>query len=217
MTLPEHREKVVRLISGGILTDENVYDDLYIDSIINDGRAYVLRQDYIKNKRWSPSATQVFYPEYEEYYQNTVRTTRFNIPTSFIQANSSSSGLVYFGSSTDEVFKVNNFWTIKSDNELSDFLNSERMSPATGKYIGVMFQGLTVKVVSKESMVKYPKMVAVFDTPSALPDYNVQKDQYPLSGDLSDVMYDIIEKGTLKTIYTTIPDMTSDSRKTPVK
>src|SRR6187399_2275771 len=101
-TAREHIELVIRQNEGAIYTDENRFDENYVLSILNQARAYILRQDFIKFKRWSPSALQTFYPDYTECYQNSACSTRFQFPTSLIQANSAGDGLVYFGSSSND-------------------------------------------------------------------------------------------------------------------
>lgn len=214
-TLPQHREKVIRLMEGGVKSSETRLDNNYVHSVIHSGRAWVLRQDFIKFKRWSQEAVQQYYPEYEDFFQDSVCYTRFELPTGFIQGNSAGDGLVYFGSSSNKILKTNNFWRIKDRNELSDFLNNSRMTPATGKYIGVMFEGLIATVISKDPF-KNPLMVAVFDDPTALSDYSILKDNYPLSEDMSDPMYAHIYQTIMGVVYSKHPDSPYDSQE-PVK
>ena len=211
MTLPELKERVIRLVSAGIDPDEVRFSDAYIESLIHASRAFVLRQDYLKFRRWSHEATQTFYPDYEEDFQTDVCVTRFMLPTGFIQGNSLADGLVYFGS-TGKIMGANNFRRIKSRSELSDLVKHPRMSPSSGLYNGVMIEGLLVSIFSKESIkVKYPMVVAVFDNPTMLPDYNLKSDNYPLSSDMIDAMEVYIMQSTMATVLAKSPDMISST------
>lgn len=212
-TIKEIAEKVVRLNEGSVSSDESRLDELYTYSVINQARAYVLRQDFLKYKRWSPSALQEFYPDYDATFQNSVCYTRFQLPTGFIQGNSAGDGLVYFGSSSEKVLTTTNFYRIQNRAYLSDFLNNEWMSPAAGRYNGVLIEGDLVTIISKDNIkIKYPLVVAVFDDPTAIPTFNKIVDQYPISGDLEQQMYEIIENGTMKYAYAKLPDSISNTQ-----
>lgn len=210
-TLPEHAERIVRLMSGAIATDESRLDDDYLYSVIHDARAFVLRQDFIKYRRWSPSALQNFYPDYDTYIQDSLCYTRFLLPTPFIQGNAVSDGLVFCGASGEKIFSIRNFWRIKSRNELSDFLKNPTMTPATGRYVGVLTEGLTLTMVSKET-IKYPLVSAVFDNPTLLPTYNLRKDNYPISADLSQLMENYILATTMNPAYSRPVDKLSNTQ-----
>lgn len=211
-TLPEHREKIIRLMEGGVATDENRLDDHYVDSVINDARANVLRTDFVKFRRWSPAAIQPFYPDYSEDLQDSACYTTFLLPTNFIQANDMQDGLVYFGSSSNKIETTRNFRRIKSRSELSDFVKSQTMNPS--RYVGVLIEGLRVTVISK-NRIKEPMITGVFDTPAALPTYNIKADAYPISDDLAQVMYTYILQTTMGVVYSKNPDDISSSSTAP--
>src|SRR5947207_1899378 len=108
-TLPQIKEKVERMLTSGIKTSESKWDPKFLYAEIHDGRAVVLRNDFIKNKRWSPTALQTFYPDYDIDFQDSIHYTRFELPTGFIQGDSRQDGLVYFGSSSDKINTTINF------------------------------------------------------------------------------------------------------------
>lgn len=214
-TIVQHKEKVVRLMEGGVQTTERRLDDGYVYAVINDARAAVLREDFMKTKRWSSDAVQVFYPDYDINYQNSTFYTRFRIPTGFIQGNAANDGLVYFGSNGECVRDAQNFDRIKNRAELMDFMNNSRTdcfeTPA------ILIEGLNVTVYSKENMVEDLYVVGVFDNPLAIPTYNLKKSEYPLSRDMSVRMYEIIEKGTMLRVFSKPADIVEDARETPNK
>ena len=198
-TIVQIKEKVLRLMEGGIKTTNSRLDDGYVYAIINDARAHVLRQDFIKSKRWSSQAVQTFYPEYESYYQNSVCYTRFRLPTAFIQGNSAQDGLVYFGSDTIEILRSQNFDRIKNRAEFNDFLNNSRTNDFS--IPAILIEGLVATVMTKENMAENLMVVGVLDNPLALSTYNIDKDQYPISEDLIPMLYDVILNGTMKVVF----------------
>ncbi len=214
-TLPAHAEKVKRMMEGGVKSSETRLDDQYVYSVVNAGRAWVLRQDFIKFRQWSPQAIQQYFPEYEDYFQNSVCYTRFELPTGFIQSNSGEDGLVYFGAATDKILKTNNFLRVNNSNELSDYLKSPRMLSTLNSNNWILTEGLIATVISK-TVFQNAMMAAVFDEPNLLPDYNLKKDLYPLSNDMSDVMYQHILQTTMGIVYSKHPDSPYDSQE-PVK
>ena len=212
MVLRELRERIIRLVSGGVDPDENRFTDAYVDSLIHAARAFILRQDYLKFKRWSSDAAQVFYPDYEEAFQLDVCVTRFMLPTTFIQGSSLADGLIYFGS-TGNALNADNFRRIKSRSELADILNNAAMTPATGRFNAVMIEGLMATIFSKESIkIKYPMISAVWDDPTALPAFNKDKDEYPLSSDMINLVEQYLFSTTLNMVMPTPPDTISNTQ-----
>lgn len=208
-TIVKHKEKVVRLMEGGIYSDENRLDDLYVYDVINDARAATLREDFLKYRRWSPSALQTFYPDYDVNFQESTVYTTFRIPTGFIQASSLADGLVYFGSDGKCIYDSQNFDRIKNRAELNDFLNNSRTNDFS--IPAILIEGLTVTVLSKENVVQNLQVVGVFDDPTAFSNYNINKDLYPISQDLSVRMYEIVEKGTMLRVFSRPADEISNS------
>ena len=213
-TLRELAEETQRLMEGGIATDESRLDYPYVYSVINDSRANVLRKDFLKFKRWSPQAMQTFYPEYESYYQDSVCYTRFQLPTGFIQANPAQDGLIYIGSLGEKIFEIQSFFRIKNRNELADFMGNPRLNPAKAGYVGVLLEGLVATVIAKENMIENIQVVGVFEDPTMLPDYNINIDQYPISGDLLGALQDDVLKSTMAIVYSKPIDTMSDSKST---
>lgn len=218
MQLKEIKERVMRLVSGGADSDDDsILTDLYLESLIHTGRAFVLRQDFLKSRRWSHEATQIFYPDYEQDFQTDVYVTKFMLPTGFIQGSTLADGLVYFGSSGN-ILSTDNFRRIKNRNELSDFLNSPVMSPKSGRFNSVLIEGLLVTIFSKESIkIKYPFISAVFNDPTALPTYNKDKDEYPLSADMITDVEQYVLKTTLAMVASQEPDILSNSANNPIQ
>lgn len=183
MILTEIQEQLERMLTAGVATSEGRWSRDFLYAEIHKARAVILRNDYIKNKRWSPQALQIYYPDYDVNYQDSVCYTRFQLPTGFIQADARHDGLVYFGSSSNKIFSTRAFRRIKSRVELSDFLNNEITSPANGRYVGVLLEGDIATIISKD-IIKYPAISGVWDDPTKIPTYSILNDPYPVSGDM---------------------------------
>lgn len=178
-TIVERAESLVRLISGGIDTSETKFEQGFLYAKLNEGRAFVLRQDYAKTKRWNPVAIQRYYPEYVKRYQVTGSCyIRFRIP-SVINVEARKDGIIYIGSST----KSETFRRIKSRTELSDFNDHPVMSAQSGLYTAALVTNRDVEIYSK-NIIKYPMVEAIFNEPHLLPDYNIEKDEYPIDDSL---------------------------------
>lgn len=216
MTLKEVKEKVERMLTSGIKTSESKYDAKFLYEEIHNGRALVLRNDYLKNKRWSPTAIQPYYPDYDIDFQDSVCYTRFELPTGFIQADARHDGMVYFGSSSDKIMTTRAFSRIKSRTELSDFLKHPVMSPASGRYVGVLIEGDLATIISKDT-IKNPFISGVWDNPTKLPDYNIGKDQYPLPSDMINLMVTYIYEAFLGRMAESEPDTIANTSDTTMQ
>jgi len=215
-TIQELAERIDRLVSGSISTDEGVFDNDYLYSLVNTGRAFVLRQDFLKFRRWSPQAIQTLYPEFDINFQDSVCYSRFQLPSAFIQANAVQDGLVYCGSSSSKIMTTRNFRRIKSRTELADFLKNPKTTPASGKYVAVLIEGLLMTLISKD-IIKEPMITGVFDTPNALETFNLQRDFYPISEDMIPDMETFILKSTMGMEAAKDADVVSDSADTKMR
>lgn len=204
------------MLTAGVGNSQARWDTDFLYSEIHNGRAVILRNDYIKNKRWSPTAIQPFYPEYDVDFQDSVCYTRFELPTGFIQADTRHDGLVYFGSSSNKIMTTRAFRRIKSRTELSDFLKNAVTSPANGRYVGVLIEGDLATIVSKET-IKYPFISGVWDNPTLLPDYSVAHDSYPLPEDLISLVATYIYQSSLGIMAERNADVIADTQENAVQ
>lgn len=216
MTTIEAIEDLQRLVSGGIATDESKFDPAYMIAKLNQGRAVIARNDFKISKRWNPSLIQYFRPEYDTYFQNNHCTTRFTLPTGFINADERTIGLVYAGSSDDVTsnpYIAANFRRYKSRTEFQDKLKHPRMSATSGLYTGILIEGLTVTLTGLKK-IKTFMVGGVFSDPTALPDFNKNVDEYPISLDLFQLVATYVYQQTLGIESAQVPDTLSDSKQT---
>jgi hypothetical protein len=218
-TLRQFAEKINRAGGGGVETDESKFDWEYLYSEIHSGRAVIARNDFKINRRWNPSLFQFYYPEYSTYFQSGTCFSRFKIPTGFISANPLQTGCAYLGSSNDvdefNPFAAQNFLIIKTRTELNDLLNHQLLSPSKGLYIGALIEGQAVEVYSN-TLIRNLGIGGVWDNPQSLPDFNPEKDQYPISEDLSELVITYLKETTFNQEASTPADVLSDTRQTVV-
>jgi len=216
-TLKQYTEALERAVTGGVKSDESKFDFGYLSDLAHKGRAVVARNDFTQYRRWNPSLIQYYYPVYSTYFQSGTCMSRFKIPTGFISADGMRTGCTYVGSSNDmegaNPLKAQNFRIIKYRAELNDFLNHPLMTPASGNYIGVLIEGLVVEVYGS-SVIKNLAIGGVWDDPTKMPDYNIDKDQYPISEDLLELVTTYIKDAVLNQAAATQSDTISDSKNT---
>ncbi len=78
-----------------------------------------------------------------------------------------------------------------------------------------MLEGLIATVLSQNPF-RNPLVSLVADNPMAFEDYSIEKDEYPISSDLEDMMYQHILQTTMGVVYSKRPDSPYDSQE-PVK
>lgn len=173
----EFAEQLEKKVEGGISRDSSRWSRLYTIGVLNQGRAVIASQQYKLYKTWNPVFIQTFFPEYEYYFQSDTCVTRFHLPSSFVQGDQTSMGVVYAGGDPTEAnLCMQNFRRIRTRTEVNDFLKHPILSPSTGRYIGYLLEGMIMTIFSR---VKTPCIGGVFSSPTSLPDFNVLKDEYP--------------------------------------
>lgn len=175
-------EILERGLSGGIKTDEQKWQRNYLIEQLNSGRGVIARNDYSVNKIWNPSLIQYCYPSFDQYFQENACVTRFTLPSGFISADDQTIGITYAGSNIqNEPLKGQNFRRISSRTALNDFLRNPSLSPENGHYKGYLVEGNTLTIIAQ---VKTPCIGGVFQVPTALEDFNIEKSEYPVNIEL---------------------------------
>ncbi len=211
MILDKIQERVQRLASGGIITDENRWDKPYVVSVIIAARAALIRKLYTgdrytaANKRINNVAYQDFYPEYSTLLQEGTDGcyVMFEVPP-VISLTKNSDGFRYVGSDNSINFK-----RIHDEAELAMLNNLSKFAPADGTYVSYWFDGHFIRIYGQN--VKSPKVSAIFQNPLDIPTYNASIDNFPLAeDDIPELESMIFNARSLKEI-TIVPDSISDS------
>jgi hypothetical protein len=207
MTLPEIRERVIRLPSAGIITDETRADFPYIDSIIHSYRAILIRNLYAKDKRINPSYYQRFECEYSKDYQTERKRVLFKCPET-IPMDSMSDGLRFVGN----IDCSKQYRRIVNRSQLASFDSHRIMKNLNNRYVAYLYDGTQKNIeVFGNAMIEHLFVEGLFKNPTDIHTYNSEIDQYPMpDGDVS-MMEEMILKGVTGVIWSKIPDYLPNS------
>ena len=203
MILPKIIDRVQRIVGGGIVTDENRWDQDYIISVINTFSRQVLRDFYVKNnKRINPVCYQRFYCEYDKNIQEP-GFIKFTLPP-IVSFDEYSDGIRYIGSVTES----NGFRRIRSRARLSSFNNHKVMNVNNGRAQSALYNGndQTIEVYGNV-LLRDCLVEGIFINPLDVPTYNMSVDNYPFNEDLIPVMEDLIYRSQLAIEASTPIDM----------
>lgn len=187
MTLAELIDVTERFLSNsGVRTDESKWDEPYIVNLINRYRGMAITQSFAANKNINPLWIQRYDLVYEEDAQEDACLVKFNMPSVMMLGNTQT-GLIYFGN----VNGICPFRFVKTRMELAMY-NSHRYNNKTKTIRAIYVEGALE--VRNDQMLQNAFIEGVFNIPSDLPTFNVNKDQYPISEDLIPLMHQLMYK-----------------------
>lgn len=204
--LSEISESVVRVDSAGIFTDENRAADYpYIDYLVNNARGIVIAEDWKKNKRIDPGNLQIITLRKVDDIQDSNAYVRFEVPGGVLLLDRENDGFRYVGSQTENL----QYMRARSRGEASVFRH--RVTTFNNpKFVTWLYDGRYIEVYGNTDIEKI-KIEAVFESPLAIPNFNVLYDQYPISNDLIPMVEMYVKKNYMDFIYSKQPDMVSSS------
>lgn len=217
LTFPELIEQCKSLPSGGYITKDSRLKPGQMASIINGGRAYVVRERWKQYGKVPPIYYQKFYPQYDKLAQDedSCYAKFYGVPN-IIALDGRATGLGYIGSSNS----LNLFREVSSKAAMASMLNQ--------RVIGMKRKGLALIGGSGEidiywnTKIKLPELQAVFSDPRQVPLYNYDFDPYPMDiGDIPMMEQFLMNGGPLRYMAATPIDRINDGRDTtappPVK
>lgn len=210
MTLSELRSQVVRLISGGVLTDDTRYDFSDIDAQIHYARANVIANFYAKTKRVSGEWLQTFEATYNKDIQDSNEFVRFAVPRG-IPLDVMRDGFLYVGDTTGNT----SYRRVNSRAELANF-NLHRITRINGERAKFIYSEGEIQVYGN-AMIKELRIDGIFANPTEILTYNIDIDNYPISEDLISALKDFLLKTALSVEASKLPDTISDSKETQIR
>lgn len=207
MTLKELTSQVIRMVSGGILTDESKYDFLDIEADIHYARANVIKDFYSKNKRVSGEWIQTFNAVFDVTSQESNNFVRFVVPRA-IPLDVFRDGFLYVGDTNGNVA----YRRVNSRAELANF-NLHRITKINNNTPKFIYSEGVIELYGN-TMIKELRIDGIFANPSEIPTYNQDIDNYPLSEDLISPLKDFLLKTSLSIEAQKKPDTISDSIET---
>jgi len=205
MILKDLVSQVIRLVSGGILTDETRYDFLDIEAKIHYARANVIQNFFAKTKRISGEWLQTYNATYDLASQESNEFVRFVVPRT-IPLDVFRDGFVYVGDTTGNVA----YRRINNRAELANF-NLHRITKIKSDIPKFIYSEGVIEVYGNNAMTKELRIDGIFANPTELPLYNQDIDNYPLSEDLISAVKDFLLKTSLGVEQQKKPDVISDS------
>ena len=192
---------------GALFNDATRFDSQYVYSIINSYRAALIAERYRKEHTINPVCYQKFYPEFEKDLQ-IPENVRFRCPNTINILNED--GFRFLGTVDCSIA----FRRIKNRSELSTVNKHSIMK--LRRVPVVLYDGNTelLEVYGNKDL-KEMLVELIAAEPHAVPTFNFETDQYPLSEDDVPLLEDMIFKANIIASLRTPPDYLQDRITTP--
>lgn len=185
MTLQEIIDIFIRIPSGGVLTQENRYDDLFIESAVHRVRSTAIFAYWQKTKRINPIWTQQFVPVFNEALQeDDLCKVIFPCPAP-VNLDEQMDGFLYIGTEDGNC----PYRKVVSRAELAN-ANKHRSIKITKDIVKVLYSDGNLEVYGNTDLKKI-RVDGIFQNPTLIPTYNRDIDPYPVDEALIDMMKNI--------------------------
>jgi len=212
-TLRQLADIMIRSVSGGVNTQDNRYDPLYVEALIAQIREEAIKIDYFGGRNRAASRRLDY-----SWSQNTtldVDATQlqgadfitFTVPKP-IAIGGKANGLVYVGQ------KLNSIEFTQFLNR-SDIANMKARGLFNGDTIGYIHEGGKLEVYGN-NMLETINIRGIFAIPQDVAGFNVEEDDYPVSESIILIMADLFKQS--QNININKPaDTALDGRSEPAK
>lgn len=209
-TLKEIVDKIKSTIEGGITTDESRLDDLFIENKIHSARALIL-SNLVRagmRDRINETFVQTINPDLLEIDVE-CDYVAFECPP-VIHLDDRHDGFVYVGhfSGIKPFMRIRSNYSALSMHSL--FLKEKEIvwdfvSNVTGSYDIHVYKNTKLKKIL---------IRAIFNDPTAVPNYRKDVDQYPLDAVTENEVVEMVAMDLLRKLAGKVPDYISDSQDT---
>lgn len=204
LTLPQYRERIITGAIGGQISADARYDYQYIDSIINSGRAVLVRELYKEMGIVPPVYYQRYEPEYIPDAQESKEYALYSMPD-LIAIDATSDGGGFFGTVTCDV----PFTQVNNRNTLADYKRHRILKP--GRRALVLVTKGRAEVYYK-NLIKEFLIEGIFADPTSVPTFNVENDPYPIDAAAMSRLDDYILRIHLDRTQQAVTDRVANSR-----
>ena len=205
MIIANIRERLVKNVQGGILTDETRFDQPTLNTLINTARAQTIQAIYFKNKRINPACYQTYFGDYDAALQvDDPCLVKFKCPP-VINLDSNSDGFRFVG----QVDGVRGFKRVVSRGQLASYNDHPFMKVRNGRYVAALWSAPDGIWEIYNSPLKYLRVEGIFANPFEIPTYNPDIDDYPISVEMLPAIEDFIFKTVTAVEAQTVPDYVS--------
>jgi len=209
-TLKEIVDKVKSNLESGFTTDETRLDDLFIESKIHSARGMIL-SNLVRSgmrDRINESFVQAINPDLLEYDEE-CEMVSFECP-SVIHLDDRHDGFAYVG----HVSGMKPFMRIRSNyTALSMHSLYQKETQIAWDFVVNVTGSYDINVYKNHRLRKI-LIRAIFNNPTAVPNYRKDVDQYPLDAVTENEVVEMISVDLLKKITVVAPDYISDSQNT---
>jgi len=182
------------LTSGGIITDENRLDDKYLIAVLNSYRAYMIPESWKKERKVYPGIYQTLWIDYDPNAQDEQCVRIFPCP-SVLQIAPHLFGINYVGSvKRDQSFRLTLTRGAQANKQ------KHRIMKRSSRKIDILYDPGQGILETDDLDLKHIRIDAAWRNPLDIPTYNIETDQYPLPDDVIEIILDLLNKGTLRTI-----------------
>lgn len=175
MTLLEFSERIMVLPKAGFLTDENIFDRKYIYSLIHSASAQAKRNEFLRTKKIHNTWYFPYYPEYDSKAQADPCFNRYKLPQT-IALDARQTGLGFVGS-------------LKFNKEFRVTIGRAKFAAEQNDRVMKVRSGRTHVMIDNDYMEVYGDtknfmMEGCWFDVTELPNYNIEKDNYPIEASL---------------------------------
>lgn len=181
MTTLERISQLESVESGFVTSSDSRWNRRKLIQFMNDARAKIISD--LKGARIHPEWTQEFIPDYDELLQDSKCYTRFIVP-SVIRITDKMDGFIFIGN-TDG---YTSYKRVVTRGELNNMRRHPILSRAITNGVAALYENGEMFLYSN-SQVKSLRIEGIFNDPTSLPDFNINKDRYPID----DATFEIVK------------------------
>lgn len=210
MLLKEITSQIIKLASGGVLTDESRYDFSDIDSRIHLARASVIQSYYNKIKRIGSDWIQTYIADFDRNLQDSTSYVRFSSPRG-IPLDTYMDGYLFVGDKDG----LSSYRRANNRAVLVNYYSHRNSRPKETKPTFIYSEGYIE--VYGNPLIKELRIDGIFANPLEIKTFNEDIDSYPISNDLIDLVKDFVLKTSLSVESSKPADFVSNSKDSIVK
>ena len=207
MIKSEILDRMLSYKGGGAVTDEAVPNKQYYESVLESMRETAIREEFRRDGVVSLANYQSHYLVFDgDVNEEDCEFYDFYVPQ-VIRVNDMKGSFGYVGSEDGR-----NAWQFYPSMERYSNLSTHTLlAPKLRKNIVAYFDK-SESVIKVTQPVKRGLVTAIFRRPEDVPTFNVDIDDYPMSGKAIEIMMEMVSSGTIQYFIRTPQDKVSNSQ-----
>lgn len=203
-------QRMSSLTSGGIITDENRLEQPYLVSVLNSYRAYVIQDDYAKQRFTYEGMYQTHIAEKQTGYADPC-SSYFLIP-SILRVGTDKFGINFVGNEgADYAYRLTTNAGAYA-NKQRNYITRNRPTK-----VACFYDAANSLIRVNDPEITKIRIDACFRNPFDANTYNPDLQDYPLSDTQIERIFDFLNRGTLRTILTVPANNISNSQEDSTK